>query len=291
METPGFELIKKHIKGNDMQILKKTLAYLGLGLVAIMSLFPLYWAVATSFKQKGHIFVIPPEWIPNPVSLDGYRLLFTQIPFIRNFLNTVLVCVVVVTGQLLFNSMGAYAFARLKFPGRDKLFLLWLATMMIPGQVTMIPTFIIIKNFGWINTYWALIIPPLLFSAYGTFLMRQFFMTIPDELEDAARIDGAGYFRIFFSIMLPLVRPALAAFGVFAFVYFWNDFTWPLIVINSENMKTMQVAIATLATSGYFVDWATLLAGATLSIIPLLLLFFLAQRQFVEGIVMTGLKG
>jgi ABC-type glycerol-3-phosphate transport system permease component len=274
-----------------MSILKKTMIYIGLCLMGLLSLFPLYWAAATSLKEKGHIFVIPPEWIPNPISLQGYQNLFTQIPFFRNFLNTILVCVVVVAGQLLFNSMGAYAFARLKFPGRDKLFLLWLATMMVPGQVTMIPTFIIIRNFGWINTYWALIVPPLLFSAYGTFLMRQFFMTIPDELEDAAHIDGAGYFRIFFSIMLPLVRPALATFGVFAFVYFWNDFTWPLIVINSKELKTMQVAIASLATSGYFTDWGTLMAGATLSIIPLLVLFFLAQRQFVEGIVMTGLKG
>jgi multiple sugar transport system permease protein len=273
-----------------MRKLKKTLAYLGLSLVAIVSLFPLYWTIATSLKTKGHIFVIPPEWIPNPASLEGYRLLFTQMPFWRNFGNTVLVCVVVVAGQLIFNSMGAYAFARLKFPGRDKLFLLWLATMMIPGQVTMIPLFIICRTFGWINTYWALIIPFVLFSAYGTFLMRQFFMTIPDELEDAAFIDGAGHFRIFFSLMLPLVRPALATFGVFAFVYFWNDFTWPLIVINSEKMRVLTVAIATQANSGYYTDWSMLMAGATLSILPLMLLFFLAQRQFVEGIVMTGLK-
>lgn len=273
-----------------MRTLKRSLAYLGLCLIAIISLFPLYWTVATSFKTKGHIFVIPPEWIPNPVSLEGYRLLFTQMPFWRNFGNTVLVCTVVVIGQLFFNSMGAYAFARLKFPGRDKLFMLWLVTMMVPGQVTMIPLFIICRIFGWINTYWALIVPFMLFSAYGTFLMRQFFMTIPDELEDAARMDGAGYFRIFFSLMLPLVRPALATFGVFAFVYFWNDFTWPLIVINSNNMKVLTVAIATQANSGYFTDWSMLMAGATLSILPLMILFFLAQRQIVEGIVMTGLK-
>lgn len=272
-------------------IVKRISAYFGLSLIAVLSLFPLYWTVATSLKQKGHIFIIPPEWIPNPISIEGYFNLFRLIPFWHNFFNTVLVCVVVVAGQLLFNSMGAYAFARLHFPGRDQLFLVYLATMMIPTQVTMIPLFILIRTFGWINTYWALIMPPLLFSAYGTFLMRQFFMTIPDDLTDAARIDGAGHFRIFFSIMLPLVRPALATFGVFAFVYFWNDFTWPLVAINSEKMKVLTTAIATMATGGYFTDWASLMAGATLSMIPLLILFFVAQREFVEGIVMSGLKG
>lgn len=273
-----------------MRKVKLFLFYILLSVFAVISLFPLYWTVATSLKEKGHIFVIPPEWIPNPISFEGYQLLFTQLPFLRNIFNTLLVCVVVVACQLLFNSMGAYAFARLRFPGRDKLFLLWLATLMIPGQVTMIPLFVIVSKLGWINTYWALIMPYALFSAFGTFLMRQFFMTIPDELEDAARIDGAGYFRIFFEIMLPLVRPALVTFGVFAFAFFWNDFLWPLIVINSDTMKTLQVAIATLATSSYFTDWATLMAGATLSIIPLLILFFVAQREYVEGIAMTGMK-
>lgn len=236
------------------------------------------------------MFVFPPELLPNPATLDGYHNLLTQIPLARNVFNSLLVCVLVVSGQLLFNSMAAYAFARLRWPGREKLFFLFLATLMIPGQVTLIPNYLIISFLGWVNSLKALIVPPIMFSAFGTFLMRQFFMSIPNELEDAAKIDGAGHRRIFFSIMLPLVKPALTSFGVFAFVFFWNDFTWPLIVLNSTETKTLTVAVATMATSAYFTDWGSLMAGATLSIIPLLVLFFVAQREFVEGIVMTGLK-
>jgi len=236
------------------------------------------------------MFVFPPELLPNPATLAGYHNLLTQIPLARNVLNSLIVCVLVVSGQLLFNSMAAYAFARLRWPGRDKLFFLFLATLMIPGQVTLIPNYLIISFLGWVNSLKALIVPPIMFSAFGTFLMRQFFMSIPNELEDAAKIDGASHGHIFFSIMLPLVKPALTSFGVFAFVYFWNDFTWPLIGLNSTETKTLTVAVATMATSAYFTDWGSLMAGATLSIIPLLVLFFVAQREFVEGIVMTGLK-
>lgn len=265
-------------------------AYLVMVTLALISLFPLYWTVITSLKEKGHIFIFPPEWLPAPATLDGYKNLFTQIPFVANLSNTIIVCVVVVAGQLLFNSMAAYAFARLKFPGREKLFFLFLATLMVPSQVTLIPNYIIVRTFGWINSLWALIIPPIMFSAFGIFLMRQFFMSLPNELEDAAKIDGANHLGIFFRIMLPLVKPALTSFAIFAFVFFWNDFTWPLIVLNSEAKQTLTVAIATMSTSAYFTDWSSLMAGATLSVIPLLTLFFVAQREFVEGIVMTGMK-
>lgn len=265
--------------------------YAILGFGALLSLFPLFWMISTSLKEKGHIFVFPPEWFPNPVTLHGYQNLLNQIPLVRNVMNSLIVCIVVVAGQLLFNSMAAYAFARLKWPGREKLFLLFLATLMIPGQVTLIPNYIIIRFFGWVNSLSALIVPPIMFSAFGIFLMRQFFMSIPNELEDAAKIDGANHLHIFLRIMLPLVKPALISFGIFALVYFWNDFTWPLIVLNSKDMKTLTVAVATMATSAYFTDWVSLMAGATLSVIPLLVLFFIAQREFVEGIVMTGLKG
>ena len=273
-----------------LQLVNTTLAHISLSLVAIMSLFPLYWTVATSFKEKGHIFVSPPEWIPSPVSLEGYRNLLTQIPLLTNLMNTTIVCIVVVGGQLLFNSMGAYAFARLSFPGRDKLFLLYLATLMVPAQVTLIPNYVLVHRLGLVNSLAAVIVPFILFSAFGTFLMRQFFISLPNELEDAAKIDGANHLVIFTRVMLPLVAPALTSFGVFAFVFFWNDFTWPLIVLTSPQVKTMTVAIAGLATSAYFTDWTSLMAGATLSVIPLLILFFVAQKQFVEGIVMTGIK-
>ena len=258
---------------------------------AFMALLPFFWMVITSLKVPEDMFTMPPEWIPNPITFDAYERLFSLIPFARQFLNTLFVTVVIVLGQLLFSSMGAYAFARLRFPFREQLFLLFLATLMVPTVVTLIPTFIIIREFGWINTYMALIAPAALGSAFATFLLRQFMLTIPEELEEAAKLDGAGHPTIFFRIILPLVRPALAVVAVFAFIYFWNDFLWPLVAINSESMKVLTVGIATLAASHYGTDWGVLMAGSVLTVLPLVVVFFLAQRQIVECIASTGLKG
>ena len=258
---------------------------------SFMALLPFFWMVITSLKSPEDMFTMPPEWIPNPITFDAYERLFSLIPFARQFFNTLFVTVVIVLGQLLFSSMGAYAFARLRFPFREQLFLLFLATLMVPTVVTLIPTFIIIREFGWINTYMALIAPAALGSAFATFLLRQFMLTIPEELEEAAKLDGAGHPTIFFRIILPLVRPALAVVAVFAFIYFWNDFLWPLVAINSESMKVLTVGIATLAASHYGTDWGVLMAGSVLTVLPLVVVFFLAQRQIVEGIASTGLKG
>ena len=258
---------------------------------SFMALLPFFWMVITSLKVPEDMFTMPPEWIPNPVTFDAYQRLFSLIPFARQFFNTLFVTVVIVLGQLLFSSMGAYAFARLRFPFREQLFLLFLATLMVPTVVTLIPTFIIIREFGWINTYMALIAPAALGSAFATFLLRQFMLTIPEELEEAAKLDGAGHPTIFFRIIVPLVRPALAVVAVFAFIYFWNDFLWPLVAINSESMKVLTVGIATLAASHYGTDWGVLMAGSVLTVLPLVVVFFLAQRQIVEGIASTGLKG
>ena len=258
---------------------------------AFMALLPFFWMVITSLKVPEDMFTMPPEWFPNPITFDAYERLFSLIPFARQFLNTLFVTVVIVLGQLLFSSMGAYAFARLRFPFREQLFLLFLATLMVPTVVTLIPTFIIIREFGWINTYMALIAPAALGSAFATFLLRQFMLTIPEELEEAAKLDGAGHPTIFFRIILPLVRPALAVVAVFAFIHFWNDFLWPLVAINSETMKVLTVGIATLAASHYGTDWGVLMAGSVLTVLPLVVVFFLAQRQIVEGIASTGLKG
>lgn len=258
---------------------------------SFMALLPFFWMVITSLKSPEDMFTMPPEWIPDPITFDAYERLFSLIPFARQFFNTLFVTVVIVLGQLLFSSMGAYAFARLRFPFREQLFLLFLATLMVPTVVTLIPTFIIIREFGWINTYMALIAPAALGSAFATFLLRQFMLTIPEELEEAAKLDGAGHPTIFFRIILPLVRPALAVVAVFAFIYFWNDFLWPLVAINSESMKVLTVGIATLAASHYGTDWGVLMAGSVLTVLPLVVVFFLAQRQIVEGIASTGLKG
>ena len=184
--------------------------------------------------------------------------------------------------------MAAFAFARLKFKGRDLLFILFLGTMMVPGQVTMIPTFIILYRLGWIDTYWALIVPGLA-SAFGTFLMRQFFLTIPRELEDAAYIDGCSRFGVLWGIILPLSKPALATLAVFIFMFFFNDFLWPLIAINSEEMRTVQLGLAVFRDR-YVTEWDLLMAGSVTATLPIILIFFFAQKYFIKGITLSGLK-
>lgn len=272
------------------QRLPYSLLHLVLISVGVICIVPFIWMFSTSFKLQQNVFMYPPQWIPQPITFEGYETLFTAMPFGRQFLNTLFVCAVIISGQLLFSSMGAYAFARLRFPGRDTLFLLFLATMMVPSAVTLIPSFIVIRQFGWINTYMAIIGPAVLGSAFATFFLRQFMLTIPTELEDAARIDGAGHFMIFIRIVLPLIRPALSVLAVFGFVYFWNDFLWPLIVINSDDLKTVTVGIATLSRGYFGTRWNVLMAGATLTILPLLVAYFMAQKQFIDGITITGMK-
>lgn len=272
-------------------LLEVNLIYVTLLVLATTALIPFFWMLATSFKESGKIFTYPPQIWPNPFVTEGYRKIFTLIPFGRQFLNSVVVTSLVLVGQLLCCSLAGYSFARLDFPGRDTLFLIYLGTLMIPGYVTLIPTYILMRFLRWINTLYAIFVPGLFGSAFGTFLLRQFFMTIPKELEDAAKIDGCSYSRIYFTIMLPQITPALATLGVFTFMGTWNDFFWPLIVINSEEKKTITVAIATLSRSYYSTDWPTLMAGATLSLIPVLIVYFSAQKYFTEGIVLTGLKG
>ena len=272
------------------QRLPRLLLHFVLISVAIICVVPFLWMFSTSFKLQQNVFIYPPQWFPQPFTLEGYEALFTLIPFARQFLNTLFVCFVIIAGQLLFSSMGAYAFARLRFPGRDVLFLMFLATMMVPGAVTLIPTFIVIRQFGWVNTYMALIGPYVLGSAFATFFLRQFMLTIPSELEEAARIDGASHFTIFTRLIIPLIRPALSVLAVFGFVFFWNDFLWPLIVVNSDDLKVVTVGVATLSRGYYGTRWNVLMAGASLTILPLITAYFLAQKQFVEGIVITGMK-
>ena len=254
-------------------------------------LVPFLWLLSTSLKTAPNVISIPPQFIPSPLIWDNYVHVFTVAPMLRYILNTVGVVAVVVAGQVLSNSLAAYAFARLEFRGRDALFFAYLGTMMIPGQVTLIPSFILMKYLGWIDTYYALTVPFMLGSAFGTFLLRQSFLTIPAELEHAARIDGCGYLRLYARIAMPLSKPALAAFGVFSFLYFWNDFLWPLIVTNSNDHKTLQVGLVTIAQSYFGTDWGALTAGTVVSIVPMVLVFLFAQRYFVQGITLTGLKG
>jgi multiple sugar transport system permease protein len=265
------------------------LAHLFLGLGAVTMVLPFLWMISTSLKNDRQAYIFPPIWIPDPIVWSNYLTTWEALPFDLFFLNSVIVAVFVTLGQLVTCSLGAFAFARLHFPGRDKLFVLYLATIMVPFQVIMIPLFILVRELRWIDTYAGLIVP-LIFSAYGTFLLRQFFLTIPTELEDAAKIDGCSYFRIYWNIMLPLSKPALATLGIFVFLWSWNNFLWPLLITNSLDMKTLPLGLAYFLGQ-YTVYWNLLMAGATIVMAPVLVVFFFAQRYFIEGITLTGLKG
>lgn len=270
-------------------LIKKWFLYVVLIVVGIAMIAPFVWMISTSLKEEGTVFTIKPQWIPRPVVFNNYAVVWNSLPFGRFFLNSFFVATSLTIGQVVTSSLAAYAFARLKFPGRDKLFMAYLATLMIPMHVTMIPIFVIIKKLGWIDTYRALILPGM-FTAYGTFMLRQFFLTIPKELEEAAIIDGCSRLGIYWNIILPLSLPALATLSTFTFLGAWNDFLWPLIVTISNEMKTLPVGLATLQGQ-YLTDWTILMAGSVLVIIPVLIVFIFNQRFFVKGIVMTGLKG
>jgi len=265
------------------------LSHLFLTLGAVTMIVPFLWMLSTSLKNDRQAYIFPPEWVPDPIMWSNYSTTWQALPFDLFLINSVLVAVFVTLGQLFTCSLGAFAFARLHFPGRDQLFFLYLATIMVPFQVIMIPLFILVRELKWIDSYAGLIIP-LIFSAYGTFLLRQFFKTIPNELEDAAKIDGCSYFRIYWNIMLPLSKPALATLGVFVFLWSWNNFLWPLLIVNTLEMKTLPLGLAYFLGQ-YTVYWNLLMVGATIALVPVLVVFFFAQRYFIEGITLTGLKG
>jgi multiple sugar transport system permease protein len=272
-----------------VRIARISVTYLALAAGSLLMLLPFVWMLSTSLKTPSSVFVYPPEWVPNPVQWSNYTDVVRVMPFLRYLLNTTVVASSITFLHLAISSLAAYAFARLHFPGRNRLFLLYLATLMVPGQVTLIPNFVIVKYLGWIDTYQALIIPQL-FTAFGTFLLRQFFLTIPRELEDAARIDGASAFGIYWRIVLPLSGPALATLGVFTFTAQWNNFLWPLIVINDEQMRTLTVGLRALVGQ-FTVQYPLLMAGSVISLLPMIIVFLLAQRFFVRGIALTGLAG
>jgi multiple sugar transport system permease protein len=265
------------------------LGYLTLSLGVIVMIVPFLWMVSTAFKSPGTAFVYPPQWIPKTITLQSFQQVWTKVPFGRYLFNSAFVAVCVTGAEVLTSSLAAYAFARLRFPGRDKIFFLYLATLMVPGQVTIIPNFIIMRYLHWINTYQGLIIPSA-FTALGTFLLRQFFLSIPRELEEAARIDGASYLQVWRLIILPLARPALATLAVFSFMGSWNSFLWPFIMVSRPHLRTLTVALRSFQ-SEYGTEWTLLMAGSLISLIPMLIIFAFAQKYFVRGIATTGLGG
>ena len=258
-------------------------------LLACSMLIPFIWMISTSLMSELEVYQFPPKFLPTSWRWSNFIEAMTLQPFGRLFLNSAIVAAASVIGQLIFCSMAAYAFARLPFRGREKLFALYLSTMMIPAIVTIIPAFLIINAFGWMNTYWALFTPTLS-SVWGIFLLRQFFQTIPKDLEDAARVDGASEFTIFWKIVMPLSKPALATLAIFAFMGSWKDFLWPLIVTNRNDMRTVEVGIANFS-SLYTTDWPHQMAAAVIVMLPIIVVFIFAQKYFVRGITLTGLKG
>lgn len=261
--------------------------YVIMSALAAAFLAPLFWMVTASLKPENLVLTIPPTFIPRHFQWENYQEVFQVIPLF--LYNSFKLAFLTVTGVLLVTSMAAYAFARLNFWGRDFAFSVLLATLMVPGIVTLIPLYIIYKNIGWIDTHYPLWVPKVLHSVFATFLLRQFFKQIPLELEDAARIDGASTFQIYWRIMLPQVKPALAAVGIFSFLDSWNDLFGPLIFLNSLELQTLPVALK-LFQGEFFTQVNLLMAGATISIIPVLVVFFAAQKYFLQGITMTGIK-
>ncbi len=270
------------------KVSKSFIEHLFIYILAFFTIAPFVWMILTSVKDMADIYVYPPQWIPSEFHLDNYSKVFSAAPFARYYLNSAVVAVLVTVGQLITCSMAAYAFARLEFKGRNALFLLFLGTMMIPYNVTMIPSFMVLYWLGWVDTYQALIVPGLA-SAFGTFLLRQFFITIPKELEEAAFLDGAGRFTVLRRIIIPLSKPALATLAIFTFMGVFNDFIWALIVINSEDMRTVQLGLA-IFRDRYLTQWDLLMAGSVTAVMPILLVFFFAQKYFIKGITLSGIK-
>lgn len=267
----------------------RLLLHAGLLAGSVIMVLPFLWMISTSLKAPHEVFTYPPVWLPDPPVWANYRQAVSVMPFGRFYLNSLIVAVGVTGLQLLTSSLAAFAFARLRFRGREVIFLLYLATLMIPFQVTMIPNFILMRFFGWFDSYQALILPPA-FSAFSTFLMRQFFLGIPRELDDAARLDGASSFRIWWQIVLPLSSPVIAALTIFTFLNSWNDFLWPLVITNSLEMRTLPVGL-TAFQGQYKVEWHLLMAGSVIAILPVLVVYVIGQKSFVQGITLSGLGG
>jgi multiple sugar transport system permease protein len=283
----GFSLGRVRIR-LDWRLAIVTALVLGGGLVMVT---PFVWAITTSLKARGALLIVPPQFLPSEPTLDAYSTVINRFPFIRVFGNSVLVAALTTLGQLLICSMSGYAFARLKFFGRDALFVLYLATLMVPFAVIVTPLFIIVTKLGWTNSYAGLIIP-VMFSAFGTFFMRQFFLSIPRELEEAATIDGAGTLTTFWRIIMPITTPALATLAVLSFMGSWNSFLWPLLIVNDRNLMTLPVALSTL--QGIYpgqTQWNIVMAGTVLATIPTIIVFLFAQRWVIEGVAGSGIKG
>lgn len=264
------------------------LLYGVLGSAAVVTLLPLLWMVSASFMPTGEATAVPPRLFPSTATLEHYRVLFTRLSLARYAMNSALLAGGVTLISLLLNSMAGYAFAKFHFGGRDRIFQILLAALVIPGQVAMLPLFLMLKEMGVINTYWGVIIPGMA-SVFGIFLIRQYALSIPGSLLDAARIDGAGEFRIYWSLVLPACTPILVTLAIFTFMGTWNDFLWPLIVLTDDRLYTLPVAIANLAGE-HVQDIELMMAGAVLTVLPVVVVFVALQRYYIAGILSGSIK-
>jgi multiple sugar transport system permease protein len=264
--------------------------HLILMLAALAMIAPFYWMVSTSLKVDEDVFKIPPDLIPNPLNTANYPQVFELQPMARAFFNSTYIALVATVGTVFTSSLAAYAFAKVRFGGKGILFTTFLATIMIPGQVTLIPLYILFSRIGWIDTHWPLIVPAVLLNAYGIFLLKQFMEGIPTAYVESAKIDGASHFQIYSRIMLPLCKPALVTLGLFSFIGNWNNFLGPLIFLNTDTKFTVPLLINSFRTV-YYVQWGLLMAASSVAVLPVLVLYLFAQRFFVEGITLSGLKG
>ena len=257
--------------------------------LAVLSLFPLLWMLSVSFMHAGEASMLPPPLLPDSPTLANYRELFLRGGMARYLMNSVLLASAITAVSLLFNAMAGYAFAKLQFPGQQRLFRLLIGTLIIPGQVAMMPLFLLLKQMGLVNTYGG-VVAPAMAGIFGIFLVRQYALSIPDELLEAARIDGAGELRIFFSIVVPLLGPILASLALFTFLGSWNDFMWPLIVLTDASLQTLPVALASLARE-HAQDGEMMMAGSVVTILPVLVLFLALQKYYIRGLLAGSVKG
>ncbi len=268
---------------------KKTSLYVFLIITGFITLAPFIWMLSASFMWDGHASVYPPRFLPDIFTLEQYHNLFLRLNVARNFFNSLFLAVTVTLISLFFNSMAGYAFAKYRFKGKNQIFNLLLSSMIIPAQVTMLPLFLMLKSMGFINTYFAIIIPGLA-NIFGIFLIRQYALSIPDSLIEAARIDGASDFRIYRTIILPLCLPILITLAIFTFMGTWNDFLWPLISLTDDSMYTLPVALANLMGE-HTKDPELMMAGSVITILPVLIVFLALQKYYIKGIMMSGVKG
>ncbi len=273
------------------QLGTRVLAYIVLTVGAIGFVAPFFLLITTSFMHYRQTLIYPPEWLPHPATLANYLAAFTMSPLFHYLANSVLVALCTVTGQLLTGAMAGYAFARLKFRGRNVVFFIVLTTMMVPVQVNLVPLFALVAQLGWVDTYRALIVPDLA-GAFGVFLFRQWFLNLPKELEDAARVDGCSPWQFFWRIAIPTAAPAIATLGIFQFLASWNTFLWPLVVTNSDSMRTLPVGLAAIQASMHeTTNWPLLMAATTVAIVPAVAVFLALQRYFLKGLMEGAVKG